>query len=87
MVAVTDGAYRLVHRVAAPEKDELYDRSRDPREQRDLSAELPDVAIRLRAEAEAYLASPPPPWGGPAPRVELEDMEINQLRALGYAIP
>jgi arylsulfatase A-like enzyme len=87
MVAVADGAYRLVHRVAAPEKDELYDRSRDPREQRDLSAELPDVASRLRAEAEAYLESPPPPWGGPAPRVELEDMEINQLRALGYAIP
>jgi arylsulfatase A-like enzyme len=87
MVAVTDGAYRLVHRVAAPQRDELYDRSRDPREQRDLAAELPDVASRLRAEAETYLASPPPPWGTAAPRVEIDDMEINQLRALGYAIP
>ena len=37
-------------------------------------------------EVEAYLASRPPPWGDDAPTVEIDEMQLNQLRALGYGV-
>ena len=49
-------------------------------------SEAPDLAADLRALAEEYLDSPDPPWGSGPVEVELDDMEINQLRALGYAV-
>src|SRR5262245_58700861 len=84
MVAVAEGPYRLVHRAVAGE-GELFDHASDPREQRDIGAEQPEVLARLTALATAYLARPPAPWKS-APEVELEDAELQQLRALGYAI-
>ena len=33
-----------------------------------------------------YLADDQPPWGVAAGTVELEDMQLNQLKALGYRI-
>ena len=48
-------------------------------------AEQPEVADRLRAEVEHYLESTPP-WED-VPTVEIDEMEANQLRALGYAVP
>ena len=83
MVAVSDGRYRLLKR-ARDETGELYDRSLDPLEQRDLASEQPEVLTRLSAELERYLEEGEPPWGA-APDVELSDSELEQLRALGYA--
>ena len=40
---------------------------------------------RLRSVAEAYLETTPA-WGD-APTREIGELELNQLRALGYAIP
>jgi arylsulfatase A-like enzyme len=84
MVAVSEGPYRLVHRAAAG-RGELYDRASDPREQRDIAAEQPEALARLTALANAYLERPPAPWKT-APDVELEDSELQQLRALGYEV-
>ena len=28
-----------------------------------------------------------PPWQQSAPRLELDEMQLNQLRALGYKLP
>jgi arylsulfatase A-like enzyme len=84
MVAVSEGPYRLVHRAPAG-TGELYDRSVDPREQRDLGEEQPEVLERLVGLAEAYLERPAAPWQT-APDVELDESELEQLRALGYAI-
>jgi hypothetical protein len=84
MVAVSEGSYRLIHRAAAG-RGELYDRAADPREQVDVGGEQPEVLARLTSLAEAYLERPPAPWKE-APAVELEDAELEQLRALGYAI-
>jgi hypothetical protein len=39
-----------------------------------------------RALADGYLADNQPPWGVPAEVVELEEMQLNQLKALGYNI-
>jgi arylsulfatase A-like enzyme len=85
LLAVSDGALRLLHRSGSPEADELYDLARDPREQRNLRADRPDDIARLRAVAEAHLEEKPP-WGT-APQLELDEMELNNLRALGYKLP
>jgi len=84
MVAVSEGRFRLVHRVAAG-SDELYDRSADPLEQRDIGAEQPEVLARLTGLAESYLEKPPAPWQR-APDVEIDPAELEQLRALGYQV-
>jgi arylsulfatase A-like enzyme len=84
MVAVSEGSFRLIHRAAA-DRGELYDRAADPREQVDIAAQQPEVLARLTALAEQYLERPPAPWKQ-APAVELEDAELEQLRALGYVI-
>jgi choline-sulfatase len=84
MVAVSEGPYRLIQRAEAG-PGELYDRAADPREQVDIAAEQPEVQARLAALANEYLKRPPAPWQA-APAVELEEDELEQLRALGYAI-
>jgi arylsulfatase A-like enzyme len=87
MVAVNEGPYRLVLRAAAtgPRRAELYDLASDPREQRDIGDEQPEVRERLVALAEGYLERPPPEWGD-APDVELDEAQLRQLRALGYDV-
>ena len=88
-VAVTQGSQRLVTTALAKgrTREELYDRTGDEPEKRNLLEERPEVAERLRGLVRDYLESPPPPWGGPAPSLEMDEMQLNQLRALGYAIP
>jgi arylsulfatase A-like enzyme len=84
MVAVSEGTYRLIHRSPGG-PGELYDRSADPSEQVDVAAEQPEVLARLEALADEYLLRPPAPWQS-ASEVELDESELEQLRALGYAI-
>jgi len=86
MVAVNQGRWRLMFRAGAPERTELYDKSVDPREQRNIVGEQPEVTERLKERAIGYLKSPPPPWGADAPSVEIDEMQLNQLRALGYGV-
>ncbi len=92
-VAVTRGDHRFVLQVGEetprdPTRESLFDAANDPLE-RENEAELqPELTQELRGLAEAYLEhSPPPPWGVGPVEVELDEMEANQLRALGYAIP
>ena len=40
---------------------------------------------RLRDRAEQHLESETP-WEGGAPEVEIDEMHLRQLRALGYSI-
>jgi arylsulfatase A-like enzyme len=87
MVAVAEGDFRFVYSTGAEPREELFRAEGDALEQRNIAEEQPEVAARLRTLAQQYLESPPPPWGGEAPTVELDEMELNQLRALGYAVP
>lgn len=91
-IAVTLGPHRYVLQIGTgepsdPEVESLFDASQDPLERRNVLEEQPEVAEDLRALADEYLESPPPPWGGGGPvEVEIDEMEANQLRALGYAV-
>jgi len=86
MVAVNQGQWRLMFRAGFPERTELYDKWSDPREQRNIVGEQPEVSEALKERAVGYLKSPPPPWGEDTPSVEIDEMQMNQLRALGYGV-
>ena len=81
-----DDAFRGLYRAYAPKTSELYDKWQDPLEQRNVAEDWPEVYEDLNGKAEAYLASRPPPWGDDAPTVEINEMQLNQLRALGYGV-
>jgi arylsulfatase A-like enzyme len=85
-VAVREGTLRYVRVPDSPHPvEQLFDAESDPTEVEDRASERPDDVARLRAVADGYLATPPR-WGA-APRREIEEFELNQLRALGYAVP
>jgi arylsulfatase A-like enzyme len=85
-VAVVDGSFRYV-RVdqRSGVVEQLYDSKGDPAEVHDRAKEDPQTLERLRGLADSYLALKPP-WGE-APTREVSELELNQLRALGYAVP
>jgi arylsulfatase A-like enzyme len=87
MVAVTDGPYRLVYRPEAKgaQHAELYDTSIDRYEGHRIGKEQPEVLERMKGLAQQYLDSQPQDWGG-APEVEIDEAQLQQLRALGYDI-
>jgi arylsulfatase A-like enzyme len=82
LVSVRQGSHRLLYRTSFPEKAELYDHAVDPWEQVNLAEQEPDNVARLRAKIEPQL-SEEPPWGA-APETPLDELQLNQLRALGY---
>jgi arylsulfatase A-like enzyme len=85
-VAVTDGTFRYVSVEQGRRRvEQLFDARSDPRELEDRAAEDPEALARLRELADAYLEAVPP-WGE-APTREIDELELNQLRALGYAVP
>ena len=95
-IAIAKGRHRLV--VTEIEKggkgqegkkerrEELFDRTSDRFETRDLSQSDPGAATRLREYLTRYVETGPP-WSEQTPSLEMDEMELNQLRALGYAIP
>ncbi len=86
-VAATQGDYRYLLWTKGGRVEALYDAASDPKELTDVLRARDDVAEALREAARAYLEeSPAPPWGDDAPTVELDEMQLNHLRALGYKI-
>jgi arylsulfatase A-like enzyme len=86
-VAVAEGSLRYVRGKTDRGRDfeQLFDAARDPRELEDRAAQDPETLARLRALADAYLDAQSP-WGE-VPTREIDELELNQLRALGYAVP
>jgi arylsulfatase A-like enzyme len=87
-LSVIDGDYRYMRLPREPSgyDEELFDRSQDAAEMTDVSGEAPEVTERLGKLADTYLESEPP-WEGGAPTLELDEIQLNQLRALGYKVP
>ena len=83
LVSFTRWPYRLI---ASPGDDvrELYDLDSDPGERTNLAASLPEVAAELQAGVDSHLSA------GPreelSVEVQLDDLQLQQLRALGYAV-
>jgi arylsulfatase A-like enzyme len=89
-IAVTKGRHRLVAvpaRGEIPASEELFDGTVDAGELRNVASEQPEVADELREAIRAYLASSAAPWGEAADALEMDEIQLNQLRALGYEIP
>ena len=85
LVTITDTGYRLLHPVTGGGRDELYDLATDPGEQTNLAEQQPEKLATLRAKIEQYLKTPPPAdWS--SREVELDEMHLEQLRALGYDV-
>ncbi len=83
--AMTSGNLRFVSKLEGDARvEELFDASVDPKEMRNLAEEKPEVLAELR-ERSAGLAEINPEWGAPEVR-ELNELELNQLRALGYKL-
>jgi arylsulfatase A-like enzyme len=95
LVGVTLGPYRLIApldkdgKVVETGKEELYDHRSDPWEHRNLlTAENGSKPVPADVEKalEGYLSNSKPAWSTQTPEVKLQEMELNQLRALGYVI-
>jgi arylsulfatase A-like enzyme len=87
-VSVVDGEYRYVRspRPGDGYDEELFDLSADVDQLEDVHAERAEVAERMSALADSYLEGKPP-WSEEAPSLEMDEMQLQQLRALGYAVP
>ena len=88
-ISVSDDRYRFVYAINASgsTNQELFDRQEDPKETQDLVHERPEVAARMLEFAENYIEHSSPAWDIETPAVEVDQMELNQLRALGYVVP
>jgi arylsulfatase A-like enzyme len=67
-------------------EEELFDASRDPTELENRIEAEAEVAKRMREHVDAYLAGDSR-WKDKPDRLKLDEMQLNQLRALGYALP
>jgi arylsulfatase A-like enzyme len=85
IVAVRKGPHRLIHDVVNHKNEALYDLDSDPRGLLDISETNPEIVEQLTGEIEQYLKHGVA-WNAGAPRVELDEMDLHQLRALGYAV-
>ena len=79
--------------VSTPAKDgrrteELFDASGDPLELTSVANENPELLLRLRDAVRLHVEEgPPAPWGTEAPTLDVDEINLHQLRALGYALP
>jgi arylsulfatase A-like enzyme len=86
-VAIRDGRFRYLQfrNAKGAIREQLFDAERDADELTNRLDDEPEVVQRLRGEADRYLASRPT-WDETKP-LELDELQLNQLRALGYAVP
>jgi arylsulfatase A-like enzyme len=91
LVSVTKGSLRAFQATAEGKTGnaELYDHATDPWEKENLATEDGSGGKKLPPElaelVKGYVAQPAVAWGAPVD-VQLNEMELNQLRALGYVV-
>jgi arylsulfatase A-like enzyme len=85
IVAVRQGSHRLIHDLVGTKRDQLYDLAADPRGLLDIADANPEITEQLMNSVQRYLDYDVA-WDEGAPSVDLDDMELQQLRALGYAV-
>jgi len=85
-LAIVDGRFRYVRveQASGEPLEQLFDATDDPLELRDRADEEPETFERFRAAADDYYQTEAA-WGE-APTREIDELELNLLRALGYKI-
>ena len=86
LISVTEGSLRLVLPVNKPGSVELYDLTSDPGETRNLAGERAADRDRLAEAAQSHVEGATIPWGKAPGEVDLDELRLNQLRALGYVV-
>jgi predicted RNA-binding protein YlqC (UPF0109 family) len=86
IVAVERGDKRMIANLDKPEESELFDTSADPKEQNNVLSKDGAEADAMRTLIQGYEKRDTAPWGKKPGVAELDEMRLNQLRALGYAI-
>ena len=81
-VALTRGRLRFFRQT---ERALLFDIVEDPFERVGLSEPDPESMASLGKAVDAYLETAPV-WSDGVPQVELDEMQLGQLRALGYVV-
>jgi len=85
-VSLADGGSRLIVQVDRPDSAEFYDWNTDPRESTNRSAENPPQLQPMLERIDRYRSDSKPPWGVESPTIEVDELRLNQLRALGYRV-
>lgn len=83
VLAISEGNFRLIHDSESP--DRLFNLGDDPGEMRDVSESFHGIVKALRSHVDRYKLQTSP-WEGGAPGIELDEMHLRQLRALGYSV-
>lgn len=85
IVSVTEDRWRLIYQSSESES-QLFNKQVDPGEQVNIASEEPEIVSALTEQVETYLGRDKPPWPDEAVSVEIDKMELHQLRALGYGV-
>ena len=85
-VSLTDGDARLILQRDDPNSVEFYDWSTDPWEETNRAAESPPALQPMVERIDRYLKDSKAPWGVESPTIEVDELRLNQLRALGYRV-
>jgi arylsulfatase A-like enzyme len=87
-VAVAEGPLRYVvgRDIRGAWSEQLFDAREDPAELRNLREDRPEDFERLQKIAQDHIEEEPK-WVEGTPTLEIDEMELNQLRALGYQVP
>jgi arylsulfatase A-like enzyme len=86
IVSVTHGHWRMHKPLKGDDGAAYFDLAADPDEQNRLEKIDAETQAQLNRFAEQYLDEPRTPWGGEVEEVELSELMLNQLRALGYVV-
>lgn len=85
-VSVIDGGNRVIVHRYDRSKDEFFDWRTDPTEQKNLFADNPPELGGMLSQVDRYLEESSAPWGVGPDTIELDEMRLNQLKALGYRV-
>lgn len=87
-ISIVDGRFRFVYSrdEDGGETVQLYDRDKDPLELLDVAGANSKVSQEMMSKVKVYLEGEPAPWVEGARSVDLDEMQLHHLRALGYSI-
>jgi arylsulfatase A-like enzyme len=83
-ISIVRGPNRMYRRFRLPARDQLFDHTDDPDEVDNVLRHEPELAEELSGRIDEFRDGNEPVWE--TEEIELDEMRLNQLRALGYKI-